>query len=153
MFKFTSVSMENGLAIAFEDFKSENPSMAGMTVKDAIALASGAVRKFLESAPEYSDERKASYKFSLAKGGKDNKRSEWSRTEKAKGGLAAADMDGETALGVKLGWMDEKFESIESKLGVFTPELPTKLCEEICAKLWEPALKARLVRAATATAN
>jgi len=146
MYKFSSVSIENAIAIAFEDFKGDHADMAGMTVRDGIALCESATRKFLQSAPEYRDERASSYKFSLVKGSKDNRRSEWSKVEKSKGGLSAADMDSETGLGVKLGWLDEQLAKIEGKLGVLKPELPTKLHEEIVERLWLPALKSRLAR-------
>ena len=140
---FTSINVENAIRDLADSFLPAESF--GMQNVDCLALARLQVNRYLSDAPEYADETSNVYKFSLGKGSKTDKRAEWSRAEKSKGGLKLNDADSNHILGSRIGWFDQKMSEIEKSLGTFTVELPESISSKLIV-VWTAALEQRKSR-------
>lgn len=140
---FTSTNVENAIRDLADSFLPAESF--GMEQKDCLSLARLQVNRYLTDAPEYADETSNVYKFSLSKGSKTDKRAEWSRAEKSKGGLKLNDADSNHVLGSRIGWLDQKMSEIEKALGSFVVELPAGISEKLIV-VWTAALEQRKSR-------
>lgn len=145
-FTFKSSSVETAILTFAECFLPSGGEAYGMTPKDCLALATLQVNRFLEAAPEYKDANDQTYKFALGKGNKEDKRAEWSRTEKSAGGIRLDSADEAHLLGNRLGWFDQHTKAIEKGLGSYEVGLPVSISKPLQV-IWEAALKQRAARA------